>query len=77
MYRFIVSVLSSALLFPDNLDGYHGFKDYFYERKGWFLGILAFNSAIDFANPTQTLFLEGLRRGGKEPEDAEEYALND
>lgn len=39
---------ASALLFPEDLEGYEGFKDYFYERKGWFFGLLAFTSLIDY-----------------------------
>lgn len=38
--------LSCALLFPRDLAGYDGFKDYFYSRRTWFFGVgLAANLA--------------------------------
>ncbi|WP_404406436.1 hypothetical protein [Pelagibacterium halotolerans] len=53
IYGFLVFYASvffflGALLFPDELRDYAGFKDYFYSRRKWFFGILAFTYAIDF-----------------------------
>lgn len=36
-----------ALLYPSDLDGYTGYKDYFYSRKAWFFGILALTFVAD------------------------------
>ena len=35
------------MLFPADLEGYDGFKGYFYSRRGWFLGLLAAFFAFD------------------------------
>ena len=43
----VVIYLRAALLFPADLEGYDGFKDYFYSRRGWFLGLSAGQVAID------------------------------
>jgi hypothetical protein len=40
----------SALLFPDDLRDYDGFKEYFYRRRGWFFGTLALISVVDYAD---------------------------
>ena len=36
-----------AILFPDNLDEYPGFKAYFHSRRTWFYGLLAALFAVD------------------------------
>lgn len=46
VYFFIVAYaalyyLLCALLFPDDLSDYTGFRDYFYSRRRWFFGLLA------------------------------------
>lgn len=46
LYLFIISYsfiayLGAALLFPKDLDGYDGFKDYFLTRRSWFFSIIA------------------------------------
>lgn len=33
--------LLCAMLYPEDLKDYRGYKDYFYSRKAWFFGILA------------------------------------
>lgn len=40
--------LLCCLLFPDQMDEYGGFKDYFASRHGWFYGIFAITFLIDF-----------------------------
>ena len=40
----------SALLFPDDLKDYEGFKEYFYLRRGWFFGTLALISIVDYCD---------------------------
>lgn len=45
-YAFLLFV-ASALLFPDDMGDYNGFKDYFYDRRRWFFGLLAFNGVVD------------------------------
>src|SRR3982751_6660892 len=46
-YAFIL-YLASALLFPRNMEGYDGFKDYFLSRRRWFFGLLIGWVGIDF-----------------------------
>jgi hypothetical protein len=42
MYYFL-----SALLFPQDLDEYQGFQDYFLSRRRWFFGFVALTEALD------------------------------
>ena len=58
LYLFVLGYavliyLWCALLFPRDLEGYDGFKDYFYSRRGWFFGLLVVGQAVDVAD---TLF---------------------
>lgn len=46
----VMIYLSCALLFPRDLAGYDGFKDYFYSRRGWFFGLLLAGQAVDVAD---------------------------
>lgn len=46
LYIFLVSYaalffFTAALLFPDRMDEYDGFSDYFHARQHWFYGLLA------------------------------------
>jgi hypothetical protein len=45
-YAFLI-YLWCALLFPRDLAGYDGFKEYFYSRKGWFFGLGLAGIAVD------------------------------
>jgi len=45
-YAFLI-YLWCALLFPRDLAGYDGFKDYYYSRKGWFFGVGLAGVAVD------------------------------
>ena len=52
IYFFIVLYavtlfLLCALLFPDSMEGYTGYEDYFYARRGWFFGLLAATYLFD------------------------------
>ena len=47
LFYAILFFLLSTILFPDKLDEYKGFKDYFISRKGWFFGILALTFLVD------------------------------
>lgn len=42
--------LATTLLFPDKLDEYSGYKDYFISRRKWFFGLLALIFIVDFAD---------------------------
>ena len=42
MYYFL-----SALLFPQDLDEYKGYQDYFLSRRRWFFGFVALTEALD------------------------------
>ena len=37
----LIFYLLCAILYPDDLKEYDGYKDYFFSRKNWFFGILA------------------------------------
>jgi len=43
----IVLFLLCALLFPDSMQGYGGYKDYFLARRAWFFGLLATTYLLD------------------------------
>ncbi|WP_119272319.1 hypothetical protein [Taklimakanibacter deserti] len=45
-YAAIFAVLA-ALLFPDRMDEYKGFEDYFQSRRQWFYGFLALIFVLD------------------------------
>ena len=45
-YAFVI-YLWCAFLFPRDLAGYDGFKDYFYSRRRWFFGLGLAGQAID------------------------------
>jgi hypothetical protein len=40
--------LLCALLFPDDMQEYSGFEEYFMSRRKWFFGIFGFSFIIDF-----------------------------
>ena len=42
--------LLCSLLYPDNLEEYAGYEDYFYSRKRWFFGLFALTFVFDFAD---------------------------
>jgi len=48
-YAFLI-YLWCALLFPRDLEGYDGFKGYFYSRRRWFFGLLLAGQAVDVAD---------------------------
>ena len=52
LYCFVLAYavliyLLCALLFPNDLAGYDGFRDYFQSRKGWFFGVALISVAVD------------------------------
>ncbi len=42
--------LLAALIFPDKIDEYEGYEDYFLKRRHWFFGILAVTFALDIVD---------------------------
>ena len=40
--------LACAMLFPDSMEGYTGYEDYFMSRRGWFFGIVISIFILDF-----------------------------
>ena len=53
LYGFVIVYgvllyLLCALLFPDDVSDYNGFRGYFYSRRGWFFGVLAALWVVDF-----------------------------
>lgn len=54
-YLFVIGYASlffftSAMLFPDSMEGYAGFADYFHRRRAWFYGLLAAIFLADIAD---------------------------
>jgi hypothetical protein len=52
LYLFVIVYavlvyLWCALLFPGDLAGYEGFKDYYYSRRCWFFGLVLAGQAVD------------------------------
>ncbi|WP_431051099.1 hypothetical protein [Roseateles sp. L2-2] len=45
-----VLYLLCAILFPDDIAEYAGYRDYFMSRRRWFFGILAFTLLLDVAD---------------------------
>jgi hypothetical protein len=43
----VVLFLLCALLFPDSMQDYRGYEDYFYARRAWFFGLLAATYLLD------------------------------
>src|SRR5262245_11789257 len=48
-YAFLI-YLVCALLFPADLEGYDGYKSYFYSRRAWFFGLQAVGLSVDLAD---------------------------
>lgn len=54
-YAFLVAYivllfLLCTLLFPDDIEDYAGYRDYFLSRRGWFFGLLASSFLLDFGD---------------------------
>ena len=56
----VLFYLFSALLIPDDLAGYTGFRDYFYSRRQWLFGVLAAINVFDF--------IDSIIKGGEHME---------
>lgn len=55
LYLFLICYAAAfyftcALLFPDRLDEYRGYADYFHARQAWFYGFLAGLAALDIVD---------------------------
>jgi len=46
----VIIYLRAALLFPESLDGYDGYEDYLYSRRGWFFGLAIAQTVTDVAD---------------------------
>ena len=44
----VLLYLMCALLFPEDISDYDGFRDYFLSRRRWFFGVLALAYLLDF-----------------------------
>jgi len=49
LYAFLL-FLASALLFPVSMQGYAGFRDYFYSRRRWLFGLVALTYFVDLGD---------------------------
>ncbi len=50
IFYAVVLFLICALLFPDSMQDYRGYEDFFYSRRGWFFGLLALTYLLDIAD---------------------------
>jgi hypothetical protein len=48
----VLLYLFCALLFPDDLAGYDGYRNYFYSLRRWLFGVMAALSVADFVDST-------------------------
>jgi hypothetical protein len=46
VYAIVLFVLCAAL-FPESMQDYRSYEDYFYEQRGWFFGLLAATYLLD------------------------------
>ena len=46
VYAIVLFVLCAAL-FPESMQDYRSYEDYFYEQRGWFFGLLAATHLLD------------------------------
>lgn len=57
----ITLFLLAALLSPDNIAEYHGYEDFFLQRRHWFFGLLAATFLLDIADT----LIKGQEHWGK------------
>jgi hypothetical protein len=46
-YAFLFALMAN-ILFPDDLEEYEGYRDYFLSRRGWFFGLLIVSMIADW-----------------------------
>ena len=49
LYALLLYLLC-ALILPENLDSQKSYRDYFYDRRGWFFGVLIAAYVMDYAD---------------------------
>ena len=50
-FAYAVTIfLLAALLFPDTLHAHRSYEEFFFERRGWFFGVLAMTYVLDFGD---------------------------
>lgn len=49
LYALLLYLLC-ALVFPEVVDDYEDYRDYFYSRRHWFFGVMALMFAVDFGD---------------------------
>ena len=50
VFYAVVMFLLASIMFPDVLEGYDGYRDYFYSRRAWIFGLLALARMTDVAD---------------------------
>lgn len=55
LYGFVVAYavlifVRSAMLFPADLEGYDGYKDYYYSRRAWLFGLAVLQVVVDLVD---------------------------
>jgi hypothetical protein len=50
IFYAVTLFLLAALLFPDRLDDYDGYEDFFLKRRHWFFGIFALTFVLDIVD---------------------------
>ncbi|TWI04536.1 hypothetical protein IP90_00669 [Luteimonas cucumeris] len=49
LYALLLYLLC-AIIFPDSMEGYADYEDYFYSRRKWFFGLLALAYVVDLGD---------------------------
>ena len=49
LYALLLYLLC-AIIFPDSLDGYRDYEEYFYSRRRWFFGLLGLAYVVDLVD---------------------------
>ena len=50
VFYAVVLFLAASIVFPDDLEGFDGYKDYFYSRRMWIFGVLGLAGLTDVAD---------------------------
>jgi hypothetical protein len=69
LYLFVVlyavlMFLTASILFPDSLEEYDGYRDYFYSRRVWLFCLLGVIGLTDYAHLPGVLGAAAVRDGG-------------
>ncbi len=50
VFYAVVMFMTASILFPDSLEGYDGYQDYYYSRRTWIFGLIGLARITDIAD---------------------------